>query len=61
MKIYPNIIVACHKFFDNLLKKLFFIIIQGKLIALKSAGKQLIYKTRFSAAFDPKYVENTTI
>ena len=36
-------------------------LIQGKLIALKYAGKQLLYQTRFSAAFDPKYVENTTI
>ena len=36
-------------------------LIQGKLIALKYAGKQLLYQTRFSAAFDPKYNENTTL
>ena len=61
MKIYPNIIVASHKFFDNFLRNCFSFLIQGKLIALKYAAKQLIYKTRFSAAFDPKYVENTTL
>ena len=39
----PNIIVASHKFFDNFLRKCFLFLIQGKLIALKYAGKQLIY------------------
>ena len=60
MNIYPNIIVANHKFFDNFFKNYFLFFIQGKLIALKYAGKQLIY-SHFSAAFDLKYVENTTL
>ena len=60
-KIYPNFIVASHEFFDNFLRNCFLFLIQGKLIVLKYAGKQLIYLTRFSAAFDPKYVENTTL
>jgi len=33
---------------------------KGKLIAIRNEGQQLIYLTRFSAAFDLKYVENTT-
>ena len=61
MKIYPNIIVASHKFFDDFIRNCFLFLIQGKLIALKYARNQLIYQTRFSAAFDPKYVENTTL
>ena len=51
MKIYPNIIVARHKFFDNFLRTYFLFIIQGKLIALKYEGEQL----------NIKYVENTTL
>ena len=38
-----NIIVASHKFFINFLRNCFLFLIQGKLIALKYAGKQLIY------------------
>ena len=48
MKIHPNIIVASHIFFDNFLGNCFILfLIQGKLIALKYAGQQLIYNTRF--------------
>ena len=43
MKIYPNIIVASHKYFDNFLRTVFLFLIQGKVIALKYAGKKLIY------------------
>ena len=42
MKIYSNIIVASHKFFDNFLRNCFLFLIQDKLIALKYAGKQYI-------------------
>ena len=60
MKIYPNIIVASHKFFDNFLRNCFFLFfIQGKLIALKYVGKQLL--NSFFRGIDPKYVENTTL
>ena len=44
--IYENISkyhCSSHKFFDNLKKNSFLFLIQGKLIALKYAGKQLIY------------------
>ena len=32
-----------HKFFDNFLRNCFLFLVQGKLIALKYAGQQLIY------------------
>ena len=43
--IYENIFKyhCTHKFFDNFLRNCFLFLIQGKLIALKYAGKQLIY------------------
>ena len=45
--IYENIskyhCIASHKFLDNLLRNCFLFFIRDKLIALKYAGKQLIY------------------